>query len=96
MLGPQGSPPARIQRNQVGFIIDLNCELLLIRATRAGGDACGPSTEVSDYFHSFYRLGILALCAKAAHSNSKNETVNTTLYVSSEPESEPQLMSDML
>jgi len=24
-----------------------------LRSTRAGGDACAPSTEVSDYFHGF-------------------------------------------
>jgi hypothetical protein len=32
--GTAGVPPARVQRNQVGFIIDLNCELLLIRVAR--------------------------------------------------------------
>jgi len=35
----------------------------------------------------------LASLQSRGHSNSKNETVHTTLYVSSEPESEPHLIA---
>jgi hypothetical protein len=35
-----------------------------LRATQAGEDACAPSTEVSDYFHSFGRLGHFPFRAK--------------------------------
>jgi len=35
--GTAGVPPARVERNQVGFIIDLNCELHLIKVARDAG-----------------------------------------------------------
>jgi len=53
MLGPQASPPARVERNQVGYLNDFASEVArLNRVARDAGSAtaCGPSTEVSDYF----------------------------------------------
>jgi len=54
VLGPQASPPARDQPDQQQLLShSMTCSWFL--SARAGGDACGPSTMVVDYFTAFYR-----------------------------------------
>src|SRR6185369_357451 len=49
VLGPQASPPARVENNQLNFIDAQNVSCVPpsgLRGTRAGGDACGPRTMI--------------------------------------------------
>jgi ubiquinone/menaquinone biosynthesis C-methylase UbiE len=57
VLGPQASSPARVARNQVGYINDLFVNTVTLSdqgSARRGQAGTARSQSVSDYFHSVY------------------------------------------